>query len=207
MSYEEKKSQGWCTRRWCRTPASLADDSQLCQRHLKRKREQDAASAARRRAAREADGLCVWCPAAKPRPATQGSTACLPCRIKRNRLKIEDGVGTRLGHQDRAAAIAAATRKDPDGRTRYHGQGRRGQQTYATLNAQDLRLAKTRWEPFSAGVTIMDTEEFKALHRGEREEVKKAICRVGNLLSGHIDDILERLGHFQTRHGRRDEDK
>lgn len=177
----------------------------MCVRHHRADKRASRAYKKRVRDDRRVAGLCIWCPVAKVTKATPGSTSCLPCRIVRNRVRAADGGGQQVVHQvDRDAAIAAATRKDPDGRTRYHGQQRRGQQTHAQLNAQDLRMATDSWEAFCAGVQILGTEDAKAWHRQQREDVKKATASQGERLSGHVDDILERLGHFQERHGRRD---
>jgi hypothetical protein len=68
-------------------------------------------------------------------------------------------------------------------------------------------MATENWETFCRGVRMLGEDEAKTWHRSLRERVKLETASQGEQLSGHIDDILERLGHFQTRHGRRDEDK
>lgn len=206
LSYEDRKVQGICTRSGCRRRAS--DDSSLCVRHHRADRRASREYKKRLRDERRAAKLCVWCSNAKPAPASEGSTSCLPCRIKRNRVRAADG-GVRVAVHDggRSAAIAAATRKDPDGRTRYHGQQRRGQQTHTQLNAQDLRMATDSWEAFCAGVTILAGEDVKEWHRGKVDSMKIATASQGERCGRHIDDILERLGHFKERHGRRDGEK
>jgi hypothetical protein len=127
--------------------------------------------------------------------------------VRRHRIKKSDsGVGGRVG-PDRAAQIAAATRLDPDGRSRYHGQGKRGQQPKAELNRQDIRHAKQDFDGFEAGVLLIASPAAEDWSRGERERVELATASLGERASGRMDDILERLGHFKERHGRRDGDK
>lgn len=204
LSYEEKKLAGWCTREGCRR--WHADDSLLCAPCLRDAKQWSRASQQRRREARRAAKLCIWCPGDRPARATPGSTACLACRVKRRRIKHSDE-GVKLDvKQDRSAQIAAATRRDPDGRSRYHGQQKRGQQPKAKLNLQDLRHARQDFEGFADGIELL-ANVGQDLHRGERERVEQSTASLGERMSGRMDDILERLGHFKQRHGRRDGDK
>lgn len=199
--YMERKVAGLCTR--CGKEAD--EDSSLCRKHRRQRNAAAAACMARKRDALRAQGLCIYnCGTS----VGKEDYACLACRVRIGRTQRKlvslGSVNPVVSQPDKAAAIAAATRRDPDGRTRYHGQQRRGQQTHAQLNAQDLRMAIDSWEAFCAGVRLTGAPEFKLMHRAQRDALKTATASHGERLSGHIDDILERLGHFQLRHGRRD---
>jgi hypothetical protein len=178
----------------------------MCQRHYRMQKRFRNASMQRRREARRAAGLCVWCPGDRPAPATEGSTSCLACRIARRRVR-EDDEGVKPDVSPRADRIAARTGKDKDGRTRYRGQPRRGQQTHAALNAQDVVMAVESFDAFRAGVAILGSAEAEVMHRAERERVKAETANQGERVGRHIDDVLERLGHFRQRHGPRDGEK
>lgn len=127
---------------------------------------------------------------------------CVACRIERRRTKPLEAVVDR-GVDNRSARIAARTVTHADGRTRYHGRARRGQQTHAELNAQDLAMFDEHAGAFRVGVKQLGTEESKAWHRAQREAVKEATAHQGQRAQDSMDLILERLGHFKQRHGNR----
>lgn len=104
----------------------------------------------------------------------------------------------------RATRIAAMTRKDASNRTRYHGQGKRGMQPRIQLDGQDLGFARREIAAGEAGLQLLETDEVKAMGRIQREDVKNAALHCLARASGHIEDILERRGHFKMRHGRRE---
>jgi hypothetical protein len=198
--YQACKESGVCTRPGCRRRAS--DESSMCKRHHREAKRHSRESKQRQRDARRAAGQCIWCPGDRPAPATPGSTSCLGCRVRRNRIRAADG-GVKQG-VNTDAAIAARTRTGADGRTRYHGQGKRGQQPKAQLNHQDVRHARQDFDGFEAGVLLMASPQAETWSRGERERIEIATATLGNRATGRIDDVLERLGHFKMRHGRRD---
>lgn len=136
--------------------------------------------------------------------ATPGSTSCLACRIARRRLRADDERVHPDVSLNRAARIAARTVVDATGRTRYHGRARRGQQTHAELNAEDLEMAVQSFRAFTTGVHRLADPETKDLPRAQLDELRKATAHQGQRTSDNIDPILERLGHFKQRHGRRD---
>jgi uncharacterized Zn finger protein (UPF0148 family) len=147
--------------------------------------------------------LCVWCPESGPPARVKpGETSCPGCRVRRRRIPrplggVDNGV-------DKASLIAARTRTHEDGRTRYHGQGKRGQQPSAQLNRQDLDFAESAFAAGRDGLGLLETPEVQALPRVQREDVKRAAAHQLDRATRHIDDVLERLGHFKERHGRRD---
>lgn len=176
----------------------------MCTRHHRVYRRLDREAKQRKREARRANGECIHCPGDRPAKATLGSTSCLGCRVRRNRIKPTDG-GVQPGvYPGRDQQIAARTRTGADGRTRYHGQGKRGQQPRAQLIGQDIRYAREGIAAAEAGYALLDTDEVKQLPRIQRDDVGKAADHQLERVIGHLEDVLERRGHWQQRHGRRD---
>ena len=193
--YETKKIAQICTYNRCtREPT---DGSQLCVRHLAKQRKRDAKYKSKVRQERRDAGLCAFC-------AVKSDTyRCRACAIEAGFVASMKSVQSSVDKQARIAARTVAN-ADGDGRTRYRGQTRKGQQTHAQLNVQDLGWARENFEAFAAGVTILGSEEAKAWRREERAQVTAATGNQAERACRHIDDILERLGHFKQRHGCRD---
>ncbi len=201
--YHQRKELGQCTR--CGEPA--ADDSLLCAPHRDAQRGNARRWWLARAERRHSNGECAWCHGAKPAKVPPGPMRpCLACRIRSGKQKpSEAGLDNEL--DKRRERIAAATWVDPGGRKRYRGQKRRGQRAHAQLNRQDVDLAKQAFQAFEAGVQVLASDEIKELGAGDRDRIKTATASQGERCGRHIDDVLERLGHFQQRHGRRSDDK
>jgi hypothetical protein len=187
--YQERKEAGLCTR--CGAPA--ADGSQFCEVHLDADRAYKKKYARKMRRRHQRAKVCLECGATR----RKGDKLCLKCRVRRNRLSVValPGVENRVEKSDR---IAAMTATHADGRTRYHGQGRRGQQPRAQLNAQDLGFARAALAAGEAGLQMLDTPEVRALPRIQREDVKHAALHQLGRAIGHIEDVQERMGHFRA---------
>jgi len=203
---ESSADTGECLRPGCDDAA--ADGSDFCAPHRDAKRDSDRAYRKRLRRRRRRLKLCRDC-GVKLRKATATLPAekiwCTEHRIRRGRLTLvrsaSPGVETVVEKSER---IARATREHDDGRTRYHGQGKRGQQPQAQLNRQDIEKAEAALAAGRAGLQHAETEEVKALPRIQREDVKREAAHLLDLATRHIDDVLERIGHFKMRHGKRD---
>jgi len=178
----------------------------MCIRHWRAHRRTDAAAKQRKRDERRAEGLCIWCPGDKPQRASEaGGSSCLACRIRRGRIRdAEGGVSLDVYRKQREQQIAGATRRDDDGRTRYFGQQKRGQQPKQQLNMQDLAHVAEDFEAFSEGVRLLAAPETQKMHRSDIARAEAEVAIVGDRMNRRTDDILERLGHFKQRHGRRD---
>lgn len=193
---EERLLAGWCVYGACSRRAEGWPDPthNFCARH--RAKEQARVRKAKRkaRAALADAGKCVRC--RKPSETYR----CPACRLLDGcdlpTLSVTAGVTT--------DKIAAATRKHADGRVRYHGQGKRGQQPKSQLNQQDVRHARQDFEGFEAGVRLMASPAAETWTRGERERIEKATASLGDRVTGRIDEVLERLGHFKLRQCRGD---
>jgi hypothetical protein len=210
LSYQARKDHQAdtlvCLRSGCEDPA--ADGSAYCAPHRDKELEYKRkwrAKQVRRRARRK---QCRDC-GAPLRSATATLPAekiwCTAHRIERNRLnalRVAMAGGGDTG-VEKTERIAAATRKDDDGRIRYRGQMKRGQQPRPQLNRQDLGMAKECFQAFAAGIELLATDDARSWPSGDRESVEKATANRGARAQRHVGDILERLGHFQQRHGPR----
>lgn len=201
--YQQRLLAGACA--WssgCTKP--LADGSAYCERHRRRRNRLNSESVNRARDARRAAGLCPYCPGDKPAKLTSPETSCTACKIRRRQLT---SVKT-TSQGDREARIAAATRKGEDGRTRYHGQGKRGNQPRIQLDHQDLEYAKRMLEAGEVGLDLYEQAVANQAPRIQREDIKSASLHNLAMAQGHIEDVLERRGffkgHFDKKHGRRD---
>lgn len=197
-TYQQRKEASLCTR--CGAPA--AEDSSLCEQHRDDLRERRANWIATFRETRRAQGLCPYCPASRETPIGAEDAMCLACRIARRKTSTVEVVDNVV---DKGRRIAARTRTHADGRTRYHGQGRRGQQPKAQLIGQDLRYARAGLDAAVAGYAMLETDEVKQLPRIQRDDIGHAADHQLLRVIGHCEDALERRGHFRQRHGRREE--
>lgn len=149
-----------------------------------------------------ASGLCPHC--GNERPAR--SKSCLACRVRRRRLTADQRASIKKVADDKAARIAQATRVHADGRERYHGQQRRGSQPMLQIDEQDAQWASDLITAGLEGLRFFESPEVQARGRFEREDVKGAALSHFDRAQRHLEDILERRGHFKVRHGRRDEE-
>ena len=193
LAYLEAKVAQRCTYHGCKR--APADSSQLCPRHLRKQRKYDTQSKKRSRAANRAAGLCAFC------PTPSKKYRCAACLVSARQVpkshSVQNGV-------DKSARIAAATRTHADGRTRYHASGKRGSQPAEKLDAEDINWARAALSAGEAGLQMLATEQVKAMPRIQREDVKHAALHQIARAQGHLEDVLERRGHFKLRHGRRD---
>lgn len=192
--YQRRKEEGLCTR--CGVPA--ADDSSLCAPHRDDQKGRVRAAVAKLRHRRRRSGLCLYCDT----PVGRGEYSCLAHRVARDRLSgvKPSGVNNAVNKSER---VAAATRKDADGRIRHHGQMKRGNQPHGQLNRQDVGFARVAMAAGEAGLDLCETVEVKAMPRIQREDVKRAALHQLERARGHIADVLERCGHTKQKHGAR----
>jgi len=199
--YQQRLEQGACTYGRCKR--APADGSDLCRRHLRKRRKRQAEWFAAKSARRITAKLCVWCPeSGPPRPADGPGNSCKQCRVRRNRIR--DAEHGAAGVDNRTDRIASRTKKHADGRTRYHGQPRRGGLAKSHLNRQDIELARECFDTLAEGLQMIETDDVKRLPRIQRDGVVSAVAHQGDRTVRHLEDILERLGHFKLRHGKRD---
>lgn len=129
-----------CARAGCALPP--ADDSDLCAVHRDYARERSREAHKRKRRTNRRRRLCAYCPA----PSKTYACAACTVRLKRTPRAVNNTVNN---------TVADRTRTGADGRTRYHGQERRGRQSNADLSEQDLAEASAEIE--RAGIDFAST--------------------------------------------------
>lgn len=194
--YQARKESILCVRPGCdRAPL---DDSNLCRRHLSDARESNRKYASRLRDERRAKGQCPWCPVTKVFAVRPGRKSCIRCAARRGKLNIlARGV-------ENVVEISTKRRADYDGRERYVPRpGQRGTKPKVLDDRQDLKHVRELTEQLAAGVELIASGEVAALGAVEREAAMGAITGIGDRITGAVEDIQERHGHFRVRHGRR----
>lgn len=169
----------------------------------------------RKRDERRSAGLCLYCPGSKPTKVEPPKTTCTACKIRRrqlNGLAITGPAAAAAADAARVERITSATRKGEDGRTRFHGQQRRGGQPGIQVDDQDFRYARESAEAGQAGLHIFEQAVAERAPRYQRDDIKSAALHQVSRAIDHLEDILVRRGffndgtggHFQRRHGRRE---
>lgn len=194
--YLEQKLAQRCTYKRCATPPE--DGARMCKKHLEKVRRYERRYRKRRRAEARERGECAFC------GAKAATYRCLACAVKHKQVPSSVSVQVGVNTAGRSSRIAAATRTHADGRTRYHGQGKRGMQPRLQLDGQDLGFVRREIDAGEAGLRVYESEAVQAMPRIQREDVKAAALHHLQRASGFIDDVLERRGHFKMRHGRRE---
>jgi hypothetical protein len=207
--YQQRLEAGECTYPGCDEP--LCSGSSYCEEHWEDHKRRDREYRQRKRDARREAGLCLECPGDKPARVRHPDTTCIACRVRRRRLTRADGttvggVGKRV---DKDQRIAAATKVGEDGRERYHGQQKRGNQPHIQLDEQDLGYARDALEAGLAGLYVYEEAVRAKTPRIQREDIRSAALHHLNRATGHVDDVLGRrdyfgAGHVKLRHGKRD---
>ena len=98
-----------------------------------------------------------------------------------------------MGVENRLDKIAAATRTGVDGRTRYHGQQKRGQQPKWQLNEQDLKHVTADFEQFRDGIQMLASDEARKRHKSDYQREELAVAHVGKRMARRTKDIVDRL--------------
>lgn len=188
--YYERKAAGLCT--YYRCSSESTDDSVLCAKHLEAQRARKRQSQNALRTQRRADGKCPGCGLVET-----DDYLCSRCRVLQRRTKR-----ARRGVEHKTEHNAAGWRQDmeqsPDGvvraRNRYHGQGKRGRQPIAALDAQDLADARRCIETGVRQLADADKPEIKALPRIQRDEETAAALSCIQRARRWLNEVLERHG-------------
>ena len=147
-----------------------ADDSDYCPAHRdeKRARNRRYKRARRRRWAQQR--RCLDCGGRRK----LGRKRCAACLIKRDRLR--SGGGDKV--VDKTPKTKLEIRVEADGwtrtRERYVGQGKRGPQSKAALDDQDLDDAIARLQRAKAALQVASSPEVAELPLAQRQETKAA---------------------------------
>lgn len=195
--YERRKANGLCTKCGVDSP-----DDQLCPGCSAAKREARAASATRQRAARRKKKQCARC--GLPSPERYECTACAIAsgREPRRSSAVGTAVGTARAERPTAIPIshgaihaarrAAATAVDADGRTRYHGRGKRGHPSRADVDAFDVRIMRTELDRAEVALARYHDAANQDRPRIQRDEPLREALGHLDLVSRQIEEFVER---------------
>ncbi len=204
-----RKLDGWCTySSACPRRAEGWPDptQQLCRRHRLKEQKRLGQLKKAQRTESASQGKCVRCHKASD------TYRCAGCRIL-DRCSLPSMSGTARDTAGRAARIASRTITHEDGRTRYHGQSRRGQQTHAQLDEQDIGFALKEIDLGRAGLAQYAYEvqrskagDPEAKPRIQRDDLRSAALHQIERAVGHLGDVMERHGHVMQSRDDEDED-
>jgi len=190
LGYHERKLLGRCTRLGC--PLDARPDANQCPKHseeeARRKRKTRRARRKARKLARKLwrkQNRCLGC----GRKRLRKETRCIICIVAAGdaRTLVVRSDGTKK------ARIEAATSIDRDGRVRYRGQGKRGRQSVASLDAKDLDDARDHLQSGIDGLTAVATA-LANLPRIQREGAKGAALAELRLAYRFVGEVLVRHG-------------
>lgn len=190
--YMQRKARGACTRSGCPLPA--LEDSLLCERHRAEQRARVRKALAKLRRKRRKSGKCREC----GRPAERGYSRCLRCRTRRRRhggRGPKRPVETRV--ENNRSKVAERTAVDVDGRSRYHGQERRGQPAGAQLDEWDLDKALRGLLAGRDSLRKIEEALASGTSKSELKAAKHEALALLNLGIGFAEEVLERGGYFK----------
>jgi hypothetical protein len=164
----------------CSRPA--LDDSDWCQRCERKERRRIADAVARLRAGRLKAKLCQYCGKVR---VEKGEISCPRCRIKRNR--------TATLCKDRVTRDVTKPEITADGKLR-EGQARRGRQTTANLDEQDLLDVIKLVTRCRDELALVRSEAYKWMPAVQRKDAERQALSRLRLAAGFVDEVLGRNG-------------
>jgi hypothetical protein len=193
LGYHERKERQICTYPGCPDDAGETGE---CDRHTARSRRRKRRWK-RQQLARQKTLLKIW--ARKRRclrcgaKRVSGHEHCTKCLVAIGTAPIVSGDK----QVDKQQRIAAATTIDADGRNRYRGQAKRGRQSVAQLDDQDLRFALEALQKARDGIAWLSTVADGAMSKNEKQDAIGAALAHAIHSSRLVDDVLERHGYFK----------
>jgi len=191
---EDRKVAGVCTYDGCGEDAD--DESVECPKHRRKSARRKARwRKAKRKLARKLlakriqKKLCMRC----GRKRLSGHDHCAKCFIA-----IGEGVHVVCpkNGDKKSARITANTSIDADGRSRYRGQGKRGQPKRGAIDAKDLGYALDALGRGVKGLAFADALEGTALTKAQRVEARGEALAQLDQAQRFIEDVLDRHGYF-----------
>lgn len=188
--YAARKESGLCVR----CGVKLASDSMslFCDPHAADNRRRAAAAQRKVRGERRKAGRCIYCGGAAD------GIRCPAHQVKRTITKTlaVNKVVSKLGELSaRFERIRAQTILGEDGRTRYHGQLRRGRQSLARLDEKDIDTAITELLKAKDGLRLARAPKNAKLPRIQRKEADHAALSMAHLAIRVVMDALVRNGY------------
>jgi hypothetical protein len=193
FGYHERKVMGLCTYPGC---SARVDDHNECTKHRAGTAKRKAKWRAKR--ARIARKLirhwrkkkrCLGCGGKR----LSGEDHCAKCTVAIGAAQLV--VSQQAGQKE--ARIEAATTVDADGRWRYRGQAKRGRQSVAQLDDQDLRFALEALQKARDGIAWLSTVTDSAMSKNEKHDAVSAALAHATHASRLVDDVLDRHGYFK----------
>ena len=184
--------------RLCRCGALSLVDSDWCEPCEVAEKRRVADSKARGRAKRSAAGLCIDCgrKVSKAEAASKRKVKLCPAHeVKRERFRTRGVTRVVTKTRDRiAAATVVSSLGGEEGRTRYHGQQRKGVPPMATTNALALAKIQKQLTTADTALTLAYSSEHAELPRLQRNSLRtEARAKLGLMLRSGIE-MYKRLG-------------
>lgn len=180
-TYEDRKLGDRCCYGSC--PKPKTDDSDYCAEHRDKRRERSKLAMRAIRKQKRKDRKCLWC----PKKAMVGRWSCPACTIK---------VGDRLREvvtpivSMKADRVRAVTEGDGRTRLRYIGQGKRGAQSVAANDTQDLADILKLTQRCKDGLAFMAAQ--LEIGRQQRKAGEHEALGFLHLAQRLIGDVLQR---------------
>ncbi len=191
--YQERKIRGLCTYPGC--PELACEDAGMCELHRARARSRQqkwrqkrARLAKQLLASRKAKSQCLRCGGKR----VSGEEYCAKCLVVLGEAEKRTQ-GACIKIRDKQAQIEAATKIDAGGRSRYIGQGKRGRQSVASIDAKDFDYAEDALRKMRTGLAFAASP---GLSRLEKHDAESAANALGDLAIRFIEDVQARHGHF-----------
>jgi len=197
LGYHEKLTRQICTYRGCNEPP--LEDSNECAKHTPKSRHRKRRWWRKRAARLKAERKRLK----KQRKMFAKRKRCLVCgakRVKGQEHCVKHAV--RIGDLDKlaldkpldnkAARIAAHTSIDADGRSRFRGQGKRGQPKRGAIDAKDLSYALDALGRGIKGLAFAEALIAQPFTKAESKEAESEALAQLHQAKGFVEDVLKR---------------
>jgi hypothetical protein len=175
--YRERKLATLCARPGC--SVAPAEDSDYCPGHRDDVRERMRRTAKQRRRDRRRAGLCrAGCGRKSERDL------CPECSVRQGRaprVAVNNAVNN-----------AGRFTPDYDGRVRFRGTAKKGRQTNADLDTQDLNYGIRILQRALEAIPYLTSQEVLALPKAQRDGVRRAWLAEIHRGARHVQEPLER---------------
>lgn len=182
--YQARKEAQRCTYPKCDEPP--AEDTQLCTDHLADKRRRNKRHMKATRKQLRHTGKCTRC------RKRSGTYLCDACKIALGVFvfptsNVDNSV------DNSASKIPSQWRLEP-GTThyRYLGQAKRGPQSKALLDGQDLDFAVEEMQTARLALAYAQSDEVKAMPKAQRDDIMAAALAHVDRAERWLDEVRER---------------
>lgn len=193
LDYQQRKERGVCTYPGCSDRAR--EDAGTCEKHGERDAKRKRRSRRRRRklakillARRIAKKQCKRCGGKR----LSGEDHCAKCLLAVGEIEKKARLACHKTRDKKSDRIEINTSIDKDGRSRYRGQGRRGRQSVAAIDATDLAYAADALKRGTDGLAYAGSPTVAALPRIQRDDLKLASLGEVQLAYRFLGDVLAR---------------